>query len=79
MVKSLDQIKERIAWFQKERPYYREILDLYGHVVEEQVKILPLLKVTAGERGICSRPGGCTEAVSYHYCYRTTVNLEDGR
>ncbi|MEJ2067119.1 MAG: formate dehydrogenase accessory protein FdhE [Deltaproteobacteria bacterium] len=49
MVKSLDQIKERIAWFQKERPYYREILDLYGHVVEEQVKILPLLKVTVPE------------------------------
>ena len=49
MVKSLDQIKERIAWFQKERPYYREILDLYGHVVEEQVKILPLLKVRVPE------------------------------
>jgi FdhE protein len=49
MVKSLDQIKERIAWFQKERPYYREILDLYGHIVEEQLKIFPLLKISVPE------------------------------
>jgi FdhE protein len=49
MVKSLDQIKERIAWFQKERPHYREILDLYCNIFEEQVKILPLLKVTVPE------------------------------
>jgi FdhE protein len=49
MVKSLDQIKERIAWFQKERPHYREILDLYGHIVEEQMKILPLLKISVPE------------------------------
>jgi FdhE protein len=49
MVTSLDQIKERIAWFQKERPHYREILDLYCNIVEEQMKILPLLKISVPE------------------------------
>jgi len=46
MVESLDPIKERIAWFRKERPHYRDILDLYIQILEEQVKIRPQLKIT---------------------------------
>lgn len=46
MVESLDQIKERIAWFRKERPHYRDILNLYIQILEEQVKIRPQLKIT---------------------------------
>jgi len=46
MVESLDQIKERIAWLRKERPHYRDILDLYAQILEEHWKILPQLKIT---------------------------------
>jgi FdhE protein len=46
MVESLDKIKERIARFQKERPHYREILDLYALILEAQVKSLSQLKIT---------------------------------
>jgi FdhE protein len=49
MVESLDKIKERIAWFQKERPHYREILDLYALILEAQVKSLSQLKITVPE------------------------------
>ena len=46
MVASLEQIKERIAWFRKERPHYRDILDLYAQILEEHWKIRPQLKIT---------------------------------
>jgi FdhE protein len=49
MIKSLDKIRERIAWFHKERPQYREILDLYTMILEEYVKILPQLKISVPE------------------------------
>jgi FdhE protein len=49
MVQSLDKIKERIAWFQRERPHYREILDLYALILEEQVKMLPQVQITMPE------------------------------
>ena len=46
MAEPLDRIRERIARFQKERPHYREILDLYALILEEQVKMLPQLQIT---------------------------------
>lgn len=46
MAESLDQIKERIEWFRKERPHYRDILDLYAQIIVEQAKIRPQLKIT---------------------------------
>jgi FdhE protein len=49
MIESLDKIKERIAWFQQERPHYREILNLYGRIFEEQVKIRPQLQISVPE------------------------------
>jgi FdhE protein len=49
MIESLAKIKERIAWFHKERPHYRAILDLYGHIFEEQVRIRPQLKISVPE------------------------------
>lgn len=49
MIESLDKIKERIGWFRQERPHYREILDLYGHIFEEQVKIRPQLRIAMPE------------------------------
>jgi FdhE protein len=49
MVKSLDQIKERITWFQKKRPYYREILNFYVQILEEYEKVHPALRITVPE------------------------------
>ena len=49
MVDALDQIKQQIAWFKKEKPHYREILELYALVLEEQWKIRPQLKITVPE------------------------------
>ena len=46
MVESLDQIKGRIAQFQKEKPHYRDILDLYAQILGEQTKIQSQLKIT---------------------------------
>ena len=46
MLESLDQIKERITWFRRERPHYRDILDLYTQILEEHWKIRPQLKIT---------------------------------
>jgi FdhE protein len=47
MILSLDQIKKRIARFQKKKPHYRAILDLYSQILEEQVKVYPQLKITS--------------------------------
>ncbi len=49
MADTLDQIKQQIARFKKEKPYYREILDLYALILEEQAKIRPQLKITVPE------------------------------
>jgi FdhE protein len=49
MVDELDQIKQQIGRFKKERPLYREILDLYALVLEEQERIRPQLKITVPE------------------------------
>lgn len=46
MAELLDRIRERIARFQKERPHYREILDLYALILEEQVKMLRQVQIT---------------------------------
>ena len=45
-MESLDQIKGRIARFQKEKPHYRDILDLYAQILEEQTKAQARLKIT---------------------------------
>ena len=47
MVESLEKIKERIARLQEERPAYREILDFYALILEEQMKIRPQLRITS--------------------------------
>jgi FdhE protein len=49
MIKSLDKIKERIAWFQQERPHYREILDLYVQIIEAYEKVLPHIQIAVPE------------------------------
>lgn len=49
MVESLDMIKERITRFQQAMPHYREILDFYTLILEEQAKIRPQLKITVPE------------------------------
>jgi FdhE protein len=49
MIESLNKIKERIAWFHKERPHYREILDLYVQILEAYEKVLPQLQITVPE------------------------------
>lgn len=46
MVESMDQIKERIAWFRNERPHYRDTLDLYAQILEAQTKMQSKLKIT---------------------------------
>jgi len=46
MIESLDQIKGRIARFQKEKPHYRDILHLYAQILEEQTKMQAGLKIT---------------------------------
>jgi FdhE protein len=51
MIKSLDKIKERIAWFQQERPHYREILNLYALILEEYEKVRPELQITVPKVG----------------------------
>ncbi|MBW2038560.1 MAG: formate dehydrogenase accessory protein FdhE [Deltaproteobacteria bacterium] len=43
----MEKIKERIAWFKEERPIYREILDFYAQVLEEQGRVRPQLKIRA--------------------------------
>ena len=49
MADTLDQIKQQIARFKKEKPYYREILDLYALILEEQARIRPQLKIIVPE------------------------------
>jgi FdhE protein len=49
MAKTLEQIKQQIVRFQKQKPYYREILDLYGLILEEQARIRPQLKIIVPE------------------------------
>jgi FdhE protein len=49
MLKSVDKIKERIAWFQQERPHYREILNFYVQILEEYEKVRPQLQITVPE------------------------------
>ena len=49
MADTLDQIKQQIARFKKERPHYREILDLYALILEEQARIRPQLKIIVPE------------------------------
>jgi FdhE protein len=49
MADALDQIKKQIAGFKKEKPHYREVLDLYALVLEEQWKIRPQLRITVPE------------------------------
>ncbi len=49
MADTLDQIKQQIARFKKEKPYYREILDLYALILEEQTRIRPQLKIIVPE------------------------------
>jgi FdhE protein len=46
MADSLDEIQKQIAWFQQEKPHYREILDLYALIVEEQWRIRPQISLT---------------------------------
>jgi FdhE protein len=49
MAKTLDQIKQQIARFKEQKPYYREILDLYALILEEQARIRPQLKIIVPE------------------------------
>ena len=49
MADTLDQIKQQIARFQREKPHYREILDLYALILEEQAKARPQLKIIVPE------------------------------
>ncbi|OGP85247.1 MAG: hypothetical protein A2Z08_08035 [Deltaproteobacteria bacterium RBG_16_54_11] len=49
MTVALDQIKKQIAGFKKEKPHYREVLDLYALVLEEQARMRPQLKVIVPE------------------------------
>ena len=49
MMESLDKIKEQITWFQKERPHYRKILNFYGLMLEEYVKVRSQLQITVPE------------------------------
>ncbi len=49
MADMLDQIKQQIARFKQEKPYYRAILDLYALILEEQAKARPRLKITVPE------------------------------
>jgi FdhE protein len=49
MADTLDQIKQQIARFKKEKPLYREILDLYALILEEQAKARPQLKIIVPE------------------------------
>jgi FdhE protein len=49
MAKALDQIKQQIARFKEQKPYYREILDLYALMLEEQARIRPQLKIIVPE------------------------------
>jgi hypothetical protein len=48
MAKTLDQIKQQIARFKEQKPYYREILDLYALILEEQARIRPQLRSWCG-------------------------------
>jgi FdhE protein len=47
MVDVLDQVKKQIAWFKQEKPHYREILDLYALILEEQRRIRPQIRLSA--------------------------------
>ena len=49
MIESMETIKERIAWFYKELPHYREILNFYGLILEEYVKVGSQLQITVPE------------------------------
>jgi FdhE protein len=49
MTETLDQMRKQIARFKKERPHYREILDLYALILEEQARIRPQLKIAVPE------------------------------
>jgi FdhE protein len=58
MTDELDQIKQRIARFKKEKPLYRDILDLYALILEGQAQIRPRLKIAVPQvdnRSVTSR------------------------
>ncbi len=45
----LEKITKQIAWFKEERPVYREILDFYALVLEEQAKIRHQLNIKSSD------------------------------
>ena len=49
MANTLDQIKQQVARFKKEKSHSREILDLYTLILEEQAQIRSQLKITVPE------------------------------
>jgi len=49
MANTLDQIKQQVSRFKKEKSHSREILDLYTLILEEQAQIRSQLKITVPE------------------------------